>query len=172
MFNVNCWILAARGKSNFTSVFISLNVCFLKTTEWHVRNGQGHYLSYFCFLFIFFYLPMTSRRSGFPFFCFSPHPPLPFFLRGLYARVCWRSLKQRGRKGRLTKEHFISVKFFVRYEGVSGLNPPLLGYQWGWSITWYFPLRKGESLLEGGKMPLPCVCSRHLFFIPSSQGAS
>lgn len=172
MFNVNCWILAARGKSVFYFCFY-FTECLLSESYRMTCKEWTRPLSLLFLLFVhILLLPMTSRRSGFPLFCFSPHPPLPFFLRGLYARVCWRRLKQRGRKGRLTKEHFISVKFFVRYEGVSGLNPPLLGCQWGWSITWYFPLRKGESLLEGGKMPLPCVCSRHLFFIPSSQGAS
>lgn len=43
-------------------------------------------------------------------------------------RVCGRCpvrLKSRGKKGRLIKQHFISLKFFVRDGGMSGLNPPL-----------------------------------------------
>lgn len=114
-----------RGKNNLTSAFISLNVRFLEATGQNVRNGQGHSLCDFCFSFTFFYLPMISRRSSFPLLGFSPSPTPPSLCKGLYTRACWRRLKQRGKKGRLTKEHFISVKFFVRNGGMSGLNPPL-----------------------------------------------
>ena len=109
-----------RGKNNFTSVFILLNVHFLKAAGQNVRNGQGHSLCDFCFVFIFFYLPMLSALLLFPLI-------RPFLCKGFYMRVCWRRpvrLKSGGKKGQLTKQHFISLKFFVRSRGVSGVNPP------------------------------------------------
>lgn len=58
--------------------------------------------------------------------CLSPSSAPSFLVRDAIW-VCWRRpvrLKSGGKKGQLTKQHFISLKFFVRSRGVSGVNPP------------------------------------------------
>lgn len=109
-----------RGENNFTSVFILLNVHFLKAAGQNVPNGQGHSLWFLLCVHILLFTHAFCSPA-----C-PPHPPLPFFVRDAIW-VCWRRpvrLKSGGKKGQLTKQHFISLKFFVRSRGVSGVNPP------------------------------------------------
>lgn len=69
---------------------------------------------------------MISKRSSFLLSCFFPSSTPSFLCKGvIYESLLKKSSEADVKKGRLTKEHFISLKFFVRNGGMSGLNPPL-----------------------------------------------
>lgn len=127
---------------------------FSKLQDKTLQNGQSHSLCDFsAFCSYSFYLPRLSCSPA------SLTPSTPSFLcKRSYMRVCWRNpvrLKSGGEKGQLTKQHFISLRFFVGHGGVRGVNTPIVleGSWWGWM----FPVGKGKLLFKGGDMPLPRV---------------
>lgn len=113
----------------------------------------------------------------FPLSCFPPHPPLPFFVKGSLFRVCWLSpvrLKSGGKKGQLTKQHFISSKFLVRRGGVSGLNPLLCWRAVCGVEVWHTISRWGKENFSSRVVTClsPVSPSEACLPYPSSQGAS
>lgn len=125
---------------------------------------------------------MISKRFSFPLFsafhsCFFSSSTPSFLCKGLiYESLLKKSseAKAMGKKGWLIKEHFISLKFFVRDRGMSGLNPPLC---WravvGLKYDIIFPIGERRISLRGWQNAFAqCSYFMHLFLIPSSQGAS
>lgn len=88
-------------------------------------------------------------------------------------RVCWRRLKQTGKKGRLTKEHFIFCEVLCKKWGYEWIESPVFGQSVGLKYDTIFPIGERRISLRGWQNAFAlCLCSRHLFWIPSSQGAS